>query len=296
VLHDPALWIWDSWIADDGERYHLFFLKSPRAIGDPALRHTAASIGRATSTDLAHWDYEGEVLRPSPCGWDDLALWTGSVARGDDGVWRLYYTALHREGGVHDQRIGLAESGDLRTWRRVGDEPLLTADPRWYTGGRTWRDPFVFRDPGGDGWHMLITARAAGAPRRRDGVLAHARSADMRHWEIGPPACAPDRFGELEVPQVRRVGGRALLLFTCHPDEQERPAPYCTWTVAGDSPAGPWDLARARPYEADPDLFAAPLVPTRDGGWALLGFRTGGELEIRDPVRVIRAGDALVPE
>ena len=27
-------WVWDSWIADDGERYHLFFLKAPRALGD----------------------------------------------------------------------------------------------------------------------------------------------------------------------------------------------------------------------------------------------------------------------
>jgi beta-fructofuranosidase len=26
--------------------------------------------------------------------WDDLALWTGSVARGDDGVWRLFYGEL----------------------------------------------------------------------------------------------------------------------------------------------------------------------------------------------------------
>ena len=42
----------------------------------------------------------------------------------------------------------------------------------------TWRDPFVFRD--GDGWHMLITARDPTAGGCFDGVLAHARSADMR--------------------------------------------------------------------------------------------------------------------
>ena len=26
-------WVWDSWVADDGERYHLFFLKAPRCTG-----------------------------------------------------------------------------------------------------------------------------------------------------------------------------------------------------------------------------------------------------------------------
>jgi beta-fructofuranosidase len=24
-------WIWDSWIADDGETYHLYFLQAPRS-------------------------------------------------------------------------------------------------------------------------------------------------------------------------------------------------------------------------------------------------------------------------
>ena len=32
--------------------------------------------------------------------------------------------------------------------------------------GDTWRDPWVFPDPAGDGWHMLITARAAAGPVR----------------------------------------------------------------------------------------------------------------------------------
>ena len=46
-------WIWDSWIADDGELFHLFFLQAPRSLVDPDLRHTSARIGHATSTDLS---------------------------------------------------------------------------------------------------------------------------------------------------------------------------------------------------------------------------------------------------
>ena len=57
---------------------------------------------------------------------DDLAIWTGSVRRGDDGVWRMYYTAINTRGhDLKDQRIGLVESDDLLTWRRYGDTPVL---------------------------------------------------------------------------------------------------------------------------------------------------------------------------
>ena len=174
-------WIWDSWVADDGEQYHLYFLKAPRALIDPTKRHVEARIGHATSPDLTNWRYLGEVLGPDKDGWDDLALWTGSVVRGDDGVWRMFYTAINTRGHeLRDQRIGVVESDDLHTWRRVLDRPAVEVDPRWYktldedTGAsETWRDPFVFRDPDGDGWRMLITARAHGAGPNDDLSLIH---------------------------------------------------------------------------------------------------------------------------
>jgi beta-fructofuranosidase len=279
VLRDPEFWIWDSWTADDGERYHLFFLKAPSALVDQDLRHTAARIGHATSTDLTHWDVHEDALHPSEHGFDDLALWTGSVARGDDGVWRLYYTGINRRNGVRDQRIGYAESDDLFSWRRGGE--LVAPDPALYASSETWRDPFVFRVDGT--WHMLITARVPGAPRLRDGVIGHATSQDMRAWELQPPLTEPARFGQLEVSQLRQVGDRWVLVFTCHPDEQADPQPFCTWIVEADEPLGPFDIARARPYEPEPRLFAAPLVQARDGEWVFLGFRDP-VLHVIDPV------------
>jgi beta-fructofuranosidase len=288
-------WVWDSWVADDGALFHLFFLKAPRTLGDPELRHTAATIGHATSEDLTHWEVHEDALTPAPRGWDDLALWTGSVARGDDGVWRLYYTGLATGDGVRFQRIGLAESADLFGWRRVGERPLVVPDPRWYSAA-AWRDPFVLRDPDGDGWHMLICARVAGAPRRRDAALAHARSADMRAWELQPPLTAPAGFGQLEVPQARMLDGQPVLLFTCHPDEQATPVPCSTWTVPAPSVTGPFDIAAARPLTDHPDLFAAQLVQRRDGTWALLGFcpRGPGSLAVLDPIGVALRGGRLV--
>jgi beta-fructofuranosidase len=311
MLRLPNDWIWDSWIADDGENYHLFFLKAPRSLTNPGLRHVNATVGHAISKDLSEWDYRGQVLAPDPGGWDDVAIWTGSIAHGDDGVWRMYYTALSATaGGAFTQSIGLAESDDLGSWRRVGSKPIVLADPRWYQTvttdpptSETWRDPFVFRDPAGDGWHMLITARAKDAPPLSGGVLAHARSADMRSWEIGPPLSAPAGFSHLEVAQVRLVDNQPLLVFSCHPHEQSRERHrhlwFSTWTATADSITGRWDLTRARPFAAEPDLFAAPLVQDRDGGWAFVGFRnleTEGidSFELTDPVPVQLVDGELV--
>jgi beta-fructofuranosidase len=312
VLRLREDWVWDSWIADDGERYHLFFLKAPRSLRDPSRRHTAATIGHATSSDLRAWEYHGEALGPAPSGWDDLALWTGSIARGPDGVWRMYYTALSTSEGrvMSDQRIGMDESDDLFAWRRVGDRPVVEADPRWYTtlpeddrASDTWRDPFVFRDPNGEGWQMLVSARSR-EDEPGSGVLGHARSHDMRTWEVGPPRSAPAGYAEVEVPQVCCIAGRAVLVFTCHPDKQttarrREHGSYSTWTVVGDSPTGAWDLARARPFAAEPTLFAAPLVQDREGNWVFLGFKNEEHgdrdaFEIVDPIGVALSGDRLV--
>ena len=191
-------WVWDSWTADDGERHHLFFLKAPRALGDPDLRHESARIGHASSSDLTAWQVHPDALGPNDTGFDDLALWTGSVARGDEGVGRLYSPGLSTAGGgVMDQGFGLGESAHLCTGGRAASAPLVEPDPCHYTmsadgSSETWRDPFVFR--AGDGWHMLITARDPTAERLFDGVLAHARSSDMRSWELAPPLTEPARW------------------------------------------------------------------------------------------------------
>ena len=316
MLRLPDDWVWDSWVADDGETYHLYFLKAPRALEDPSRRHARAVIGHATSADLVDWTDRGTTLLPSEDGWDDLALWTGSTVRGDDRTWRMFYTALntHRGHVLRDQRVGVVASDDLHHWRRATDAPALSADGRWYktldedpTASETWRDPFVFRDPDGDGWHMLVTARLKDTERYDDGVLAHARSQDLVSWEVQPPVSgAPSGFGQIEVPQVRVVDGRPVLVFTCHPEEQSEARKaehghWCTWSVVGEpggSLLGPWDVSKAVPFRAEPTLFAAPLVQRRDGSWVLVGFRNQEpqgifSFEIIDPVQVSVDSDGL---
>jgi beta-fructofuranosidase len=207
-------WIWDSWVVDDGTTFHVYFLRAPRALADPRRRHHHARIGHATSTDLREWTDHGVVLSPTPGSWDDLALWTGSVARGDDGVWRMLYTAVNTRGhGLKDQQISLAEADDLYRWRKVGDAPVVTLDPRFYrtldgdpAASETWRDPFVYRDLDGD-WRMLITARILGGDHNSDGVLGMARSPDLRRWEVLPAQITTG--GRPTGPRLHLPSGRA---------------------------------------------------------------------------------------
>jgi beta-fructofuranosidase len=289
VLRLPSSWTWDFWLADDGQNYHLFFLKASRALGDPDRRHWRATIGHAVSPDLRTWTEVADALVPAdPPAWDDLATWTGCVVRGDDLRWRMFYTGVDRASGGHTQRIGVAVSDDLYTWHRVGDEPLLEADPRWYEKradgswpDEAWRDPWVLPDPDGEGWHMLITARSRhGAPDQR-GVVAHARSIDLNTWTSEPPLSEPGQgFGQLEVTQVEIVGGRPVMLFSCLGTELSRARQDAgetggVWAADADSVTGPFDIAGAYRLTEE-SHYAGRLVRDRSGVWQLLAFHHTG--------------------
>jgi beta-fructofuranosidase len=283
VLRLPDRWIWDSWPVDDGDDHHLFYLQARRA-GHHDSRHDRASVGHAVSRDYEHWTVLADALGPAPApAWDDLAIWTGSVVCGPGGGWHLFYSAISRGDDGKVQRIGRADSEDLITWHRHGDEPIVQADPRWYETldlnswrEEAWRDPWVFRDPAGDGWHMLITARVRHGPRLSRGVIGHARSADLERWDVGPPLTEPAGFGQMEVPQVADVAGRPVLTFCClaedlSDDRRARTPAVGMWSAPAASSVGPFDVGAAAPFE-DPSLYAAHVVDLDDQRSALLGF------------------------
>src|SRR5688572_10607996 len=164
----PNKWIWDSWYVRDGDLWHGFFLQADKALADPELRHFNVTQGHAVSRDLKAWEHRGTMFAPSEGpAWDDYTTWTGSVVKGDDSLWHLFYTGGSRAEGGLKQRIGHATSRDLHAWERVGDGLALDIDPRYeeHTPGhwhdRAMRDPWVMRDPRG-GWMMFFTARVPG--------------------------------------------------------------------------------------------------------------------------------------
>ena len=292
----------------------------------PVLPPGAAGAGRPgaaararhdRSRDVARprdWTYHGDALRPRPTAGTTSRCGPGRWSRGDDGVWRMYYTAL-----IHRRATACTTSGS--GWRSPTtcspgagstDRPLVRPtragtgrSTRTARRSETWRDPFVFRDPDGDGWHMLITARARGraaAARRR--ARPRAQRTTCVAWEVRPPVCRdPARLradrGAAGARGRRAAGARrSPATRGAEPARKAEHGRYCTWSVAGEpggSLTGPWDVSAAVPFRAEPTLFAAPLVQQRDGGWAPLGFRNREpegilSFEIIDPAAGARRG------
>ena len=117
ALRLPDHWLWDHWIADDGERYHLFFLRASRALHDPQRRHMNASMGHAVSDDARSWELVPDALvaREGPA-FDDRAVWTGSTVVRPDGSLRVFYTGISRAEAGMVQRIGWADCTDGTTF------------------------------------------------------------------------------------------------------------------------------------------------------------------------------------
>ena len=308
MLRLAGAWIWDCWLADDGRSYHLYFLKAPN-VGHPEERHRNASIGHATSPDLADWTVVSDAVGPSDGpAFDDVATWTGSVVRGRDGTWFMFYTGVGAQDGVLRQRIGLATSADLYHWSKHPGSPVLEGDPRWYgrlpnalSPDEAWRDPWVFADPDGDGWHMLLTARAREGPADQRGVIGHARSHDLVRWQAQAPLSRPgEGFSHLEVPQVELVEGRPVLVFSCLTAElggerREAGTGGGIWCLPGKSLLGPFDLTQAVRM-TDESLYSGRLIRDRAGRWVMLAFRNRGRNgrfigELADPVPVRWAND-----
>ncbi|TLP44163.1 levansucrase [Cohaesibacter sp. CAU 1516] len=304
-------WIWDSWYAHDGALWHGYFLKADKSLKDPDLRHFNVSQGHATSTDLINWTHLGTCFAPAQePAFDDKTTWTGSVVKGPDGLWHLFYTGTSQAEKALYQRIGHATSTDMHNWQRVSTEAcldLVGAAARHYETDhmighwhdRAMRDPWVMPDPQGNGWLMYFTARGSDIEEANAaGAIGFATSEDLYHWTLQPPVFVGD-FGQLEVPQIFEVNGRWYCLFCTSAEHwsKNRISKTGVTPVTGnhyliaDDPRGPWRMA---PGFLDGGLpcrrYAARILKT-DNGLVIMGFDDNGREdfvgEIRDPEPVL---------
>jgi beta-fructofuranosidase len=320
VLALKDKWIWDFWLARDGDDWHIYFLQADNTLPDPEMRHRNVTQGHAVSRDLKTWTHLGTSLTPAPApAWDDWTTWTGSTVKGPDGTWHLFYTGTsHDAGGLH-QRIGHATAADGHGFRRVGDGLVLdrsgpNADLyEEYTPGhwhdRAMRDPWVIRDPDGPGWLMYFTARVPGRTEpNAGGAIGLATSPDLDTWTLQPPVYTGGDFGQLEVPQVFERGGRWYMLFCTaaeHWAEAYRArtphAPVSgTHYLVADDPRGPWTVAPGPFLDgAEPCRRYAGKIVDVDGRLHLLGFLYYDDAgrfigQVSDPIPVDIDADGLL--
>lgn len=305
-------WVWDFWLAHDGGQHHLFYLHAPKSLGNPDLRHRNARIGHATSTDMRNWTDRGLAFDAGAAGsFDGSATWTGSVVRGPDGLWRMFYTGsrfLAPDSNANVETIGVATSPDLQAWTKQSG-PVCEADSRWYeTLGTSswpeeaWRDPWVFWNQADQRWHMLVTARGKDGAELDRGVMAHATSRDLKSWAVEPPLSKTGAgFAHLEVFQLVAVAGAKHLIFCCDTaklvgDRQGQTGGI--WSLPIDDLCGQVDFRQAR-LLVDERLYAGRITTDRQGAAWLLAFNNvsaegafmGG---IADPIRVVTGPDGYL--
>ena len=219
----------------------------------------------------------------------------------------LYTGVCSSEQGLV-QRIGMARSHDLQTWRKHPDNPVIEADARWYEmlDTEVWfdqarRDPWVVQDPERKLFHAFITARMSSGDPGQRGVIGRATSPDLINWDVGPPILVPEGFGYMEVPQVFAAGGHWHLLFSAPAWAQAvRPQPHCTGTfhAVSDVLEGPYRERAPVLCDTVGSSYGGKIVETRTGS-VFLAFRnldgSGGFVGgIADPTPVDIAADGAI--
>lgn len=209
---DPTRSLWDTWLFQQGDVFHLFHLQRRRTeIG-------CSSIGHAITRDWLHWETLPPVLEQGTgTSWDAGPLMTGMTLAHDGRYYLIYGAMVDRV-----QRIGLAVSGDLISWEKIGCAPVLEPAGPWYETDPTrainyetaWRDPYVFYHPLEHSHYAFICARAAGSQDVGGGCIAVARSENLLDWTLLPPAYVSETLTCLEVPEYFSLNGRHYLTYT----------------------------------------------------------------------------------
>jgi len=229
LVYDPPEGMWDTWVLQDGEDYHLFFL-------------AGGNIGRAVSKDLIHWKHLPPIMKMGQKGdWDGGGMsMTGSTVRHGDTYYLCYGS---RAPGTP---IGLLESKDLMNWTRVGDDPVLTVQPPYRPGH--WRDLSPIWNEEKHHWdgYLFGVHGETGRPS-----IAHVTSQDFLNWNYQEPLFISDRYRRdndgfiyLEVPDQFEMGGKSYVTFSSIRSRKNftsgRPDASGTWYLVADSKEGPY--------------------------------------------------------
>jgi hypothetical protein len=240
--------------------YHLFYLideNHHQGLGGMGGHQWA----HVTTRDLVHWEHHPLAL---PLDQEfERSVCTGSPFFHDGRIYIYYATRLPD----WRQVLSRAVSDDGIHFTKLQPNPFAVPPPGY--DPLHFRDPVVFADEGGDGYHMIVTSVLQDPPLAgRGGCLAHLRSPDLVQWRMEQPLLVPGFDDAPECPDYFFWNGWYYLLFSNHLTTRYRMA---------RRPLGPWLRPPADVLDSPLSsvLKTAPFGPDRRIGAAWLGTRMG---------------------
>ncbi len=172
----------DVAVLREGQQWRMWLSWRPRK-----------AVALSESADGAAWSTPQIVLAPNPdSGWEDDINRPGVVRR--DGAYHMWYTGFNAKGSA----IGYATSADGRTWKRMSEKPVLTADQPWE------KTCVMCPHVNWDEQEGLYKMWYSGGERNEPDAIGYATSRDGVAWTKHPanPVFAPDRKLEHEKHKV----------------------------------------------------------------------------------------------
>ena len=184
-------------------------------------------IYKYATKDLLSYEDQGKALDFGLLSDPDPAIGTGSVLKGQDGLYHLFYTGHNDAGndGKGKECIMHATSTDRKTWTKVPEDTFFA--PKGYSTD-DFRDPEVFWMDEDQCYWMLVAAREESL----GGVVAKYTSKDLKTWELQEPLYAPMAQYMLECPDLFKLGDYWYLTYSWD---------CVTYYTVSDSPNGPFN-------------------------------------------------------
>ena len=200
----------------------------------------------------------------------------------------------------------------MHSWVRVGDGlclDLTGPNAKYYEEyipghwhDRAMRDPWVIKNPDGDGWLMYFTARVPGRKEpNAGGAVGLASSPDLNTWTLQKPVYDGGDFGQLEVPQAFKFGNRWYMTFCTAAEhwsegyKKKNPQMPVTGShyLVADHHLGPWTTPDSEFLDGSrPCTRYAGKIIEQDGQLSIMGFlyeTPEGKFvgKVSDPVRLM---------
>lgn len=280
-------WVGDLIPFSHDDKFYLFYLHDERKGKTDDDYGFGTSWNLLITKDGTEIEDKGVVLPTGGIDDVDLSCYTGSVLKGPDNKFHLFYTAQNCDNpkfckdGKPLQFIMQATSDDLIHWEKHYDT-VFGSDGKLYEV-YDWRDPFVYLNEEDNCYYMLLAARRNGASQKNGGCIALCKSKDLWNWEICEPFYEPQAYLTHECPDLFSMGEWWYLVYSTFSEK------FVTHYRMSKNPNGPWTAPpedsfdgrafyAAKTAELNGERWAFAWVPTKKGFGDYGHWEWGGEL------------------